>query len=376
MLLSPFSIRHVEMPNRVVVSPMAQYSALDGLPGPHHSVHYGSLAKGGAGMVMVESTGVSAHGRITNGCLGMYTDEQRDAFKPIVNYMHECGTMAAIQLGHGGRKASMQRPWEGNGPMTEANVANGDKRWQPVGASALPLDDGWPTPTQMDQATLRQTADDFAKAARRSLDAGFDIIEVHMAHGYLLQSFLSPLSNKRTDAYGGSRENMMRFPLEVVAAVREEIGTEVPLFARISCIDAIDGGWEIHDSVAFAHALKTQGVDVVDCSSGGNSPKGATNSNLKRGPGFQVPFAETIRRETGIMTQAVGLIRNIAQAQEILDKGQADLIAIGRDFLYNPLWLLHQVHQANQDPDFENWPTPYAWWLEKWDKGIKSTRNT
>ena len=376
MLLEPLSIRGVTLPNRVVVSPMAQYSATNGMPMPYHAVHYGTLARGGAGMVMVEATGVSARGRITNGCLGLYNNQQRDAFQPIVEQMKQCGTVPAIQLGHGGRKASMQRPWEGNGPMTDDNVRNGDQRWQPMAPSAQPLSDGWLVPDEMTSEDMAQTASDWAAAARRALDAGFEVIEVHMAHGYLLHSFLSPLSNFRRDAYGGSLENRMRFPLQVVGAVREAIGEMVPLFVRISSIDAIDGGWQIEDSVAFAHELKSAGVDVVDCSSGGNTPKGATNANLKRGPGFQVPFAEQIRRDTGIKTQAVGLIRNLAQAQEILDNGRADLIAIGRDYLYDPFWLLRQVHQADLDPDFTRWPTPYAWWLEKWDKGIKSTRNT
>jgi len=373
MLLSPFKIRDTELRNRVVVSPMAQYSAVDGVAQPFHMVHYGSYAKGGAGMVMVEATGVTDQGRITNGCLGLYNDAQRDAFKPITQFMREYGVVPAIQLGHGGRKASMQRPWHGNAVITEQDIARGDKRWDIVAPSALPLDEGWPVPKEMDQNDLDATAAAWADASLRALDAGFEVIEIHMAHGYLLQTFLSPLSNKRTDAYGGSREGRMKFPLQVVDAVRAAIGEKVPLFARISSIDAIDDGWEIEDSIAFAAELKKHGVDVVDCSSGGNSPRGATNSNLKRGPGFQVPFAEAIRKETGIMTQAVGLIRDLQFAQDILDQGRADLIAVGRDYLYNPFWLLHQMHQAEMDPDFKHWPDPYGWWLEKWDKGIKAT---
>lgn len=373
MLLSPFKIRGTELRNRVVVSPMAQYSAIDGVAQPFHMVHYGSYAKGGAGMVMVEATGVTDQGRITNGCLGLYNDAQRDAFKPITQFMRDYGVVPAIQLGHGGRKGGMQRPWHGNAVITEEDVARGDKRWDIIAPSALALDDGWPIPKAMDQQDLDDTAAAWASAALRALDAGFEVIEIHMAHGYLLQTFLSPLSNHRTDAYGGSREGRMKFPLQVVDAVRAAIGENVPLFARISSIDAIDGGWEIEDSIAFAAELKKHGVDVVDCSSGGNSPRGATNSNLKRSPGYQVPFAEAIRKETGIMTQAVGLIRDLQFAQDILDQGRADLIAVGREYLYNPFWLLHEMHKAEADPDFAQWPAPYGWWLEKWDKGIKAT---
>ena len=224
----------------------------------------------------------------------------------------------------------------------------------------------------MDDADLDRTKADFAQAAARAADAGFEILEIHMAHGYLLQSFLSPLSNQRNDAYGGDRAGRMRFPLDVTEAVRAAWPDDKPLFVRISSVDGIDGGWEIEDSVALAHALKARGVDVVDCSSGGNSPKGATNANLKRGPGFQVPFAQRIREEVGIQTMAVGLIRTPQFAEEVLTGARADLIAVGRQALADPFWPLHAAQYFDIDPDFTKWPQQYAWWLEKWDKGLRA----
>ncbi|MCP5266104.1 MAG: NADH:flavin oxidoreductase/NADH oxidase [Burkholderiaceae bacterium] len=373
-LFSPHRIRGLELPNRVVVPPMAQYSAIDGIANAHHLVHYGKFAMGGAGTVFLEATGVTRAGRITNGCLGLWSDAHRDAMRPIVDFLKANGTIPAIQLGHGGRKASMQRPWHGNGPLTDTDLARGDECWPIIAPSALPLDDGWLEPRAMDARDLQETGDAFADAARRAVEAGFEIVEIHMAHGYLLQTFLSPLSNRRSDAYGGDRDGRMRFPLEVAARVRAAIPDAMPLFVRISSIDGIDGGWTLDDSVVLARELKARGVDVIDCSSGGNSPKGATNTNLRRGPGFQVPFADRIRNEADIQTMAVGLIRDAGHAEEILRAGQADLIAVGRQHLFDPFWTLHQAHDEDRDPDFTEWPQAYGWWLEKWDKGIKASR--
>lgn len=372
LLFTPFKLRDLTLPNRIVVPPMAQYSAVNGVANDFHLVHYGKFALGGAGTVFIEATGVNDEGRITNGCLGLWNDEQQRAFEPIVRMLKSHNTIPAIQIGHGGRKAGMQRPWFGNGPLNAQDLARGEKQWVPLGPSAVPLSDGWPVPKQMDAADLARTRDDFAAAARRAMQAGFEIVEIHMAHGYLLHSFLSPLSNFRQDAYGGDLQDRMRFPLEVTEAVRAALPAGTPLFVRISCEDGIDGGWTMDDSVVLARELRARGVDVIDCSSGGNTPKGATNSNLHRAPGYQVPFATRIRGEAGIMTEGVGLIRDPDHAEKLLQDHAADLIGIGRQFLFDPFWGLHASHHFGIDPDFTSWPHQYAWWLEKWDKGIKT----
>ncbi|NQW08855.1 MAG: NADH:flavin oxidoreductase/NADH oxidase [Alphaproteobacteria bacterium] len=371
-LFTPLTIKSTTLSNRVVISPMDQYSAVDGVVNDYHLVHYGKFAMGGAGVVFVEATGVSEVGRITNGCPGLYTDEQVAAFRPLTAFIKQQRSIPAIQIGHGGRKASTQRPWEGGGPVSPDEIAKGDRIWTPLGPSDQALAEGWLTPKMMDSADLQRTKADFAQAAARAADAGFEIVEIHMAHGYLLQSFLSPLSNRRNDGYGGDRAGRMRFPLEVTEAVRAAWPDDKPLFVRISSVDGIDGGWELEDSVALAHELKARGVDVIDCSSGGNSPKGATNANLKRGPGFQVPFAQRIREEVGIKTMAVGLIRTPQFAEEVLADGRADLIAVGRQALVDPFWPLHAAQYFDIDPDFTKWPQQYAWWLEKWDKGLRA----
>jgi len=372
LLFTPIAIRSVTLPNRIVVPPMATYSAIDGIAGEFHLVHYAKFAMGGAGLVFVEATGVTREGRITNGCVGLWSDAHRDALAPIARVLKTHGAVPGIQIGHGGRKASMQRPWHGNGPLTDTDLARGDQRWQPLGPSAVALSEGWLVPKAMDADDLARTRDGFAQAAVRALAAGFEVIEIHMAHGYLLHSFLSPLSNVRGDAYGGSLEGRMRFPLEVVDAVRAAIPRDTPLFVRISSEDGIDGGWTLDDSVVFAGRLRERGVDVVDCSSGGNTPKGATNANLQRAPGYQVPFATRIRGEARVMTEGVGLIRDPDFAEQILREQRADLIGVGRQFLFDPFWGLHAAHHFGIDPDFQRWPVPYAWWLEKWDKGIKA----
>ncbi len=350
LLFTPTTIRSVTLPNRIVVPPMATYSAKEGIASDFHLVHYGKFAFGGAGTVFVEATGVTREGRITNGCLGLWSDEHMKAMKPIARMLKQQGSVPAIQIGHGGRKASMQRPWFGNGPLDDADLARGEERWQPLGASPLPLSEGWLTPKEMDQSDLKRTRQAFADAAGRALEAGFEMVEIHMAHGYLLQSFLSPLSNFRKDGYGTTLEGRMRYPLEVVEAVRAALPKETPLWVRISSEDGIDGGWTMDDSVTFAKELLPRGVDVVDCSSGGNTPKGATNSNLQRAPGYQVPFATRIRKEAKIMSEGVGLIRDPRHAEQLLQEGAADLIGIGRQFLFDPFWGLHAAHSFGHRP--------------------------
>lgn len=376
LLFTPLSLRDIELPNRIAVPPMAQYLADDGFPVDHHLVNYGKFAQGGAGLVFVEATAVIREGRITNGCLGIWDDAHAEAFKPITRFLKENGSVAGLQIAHGGRKGSVQRPWHGNGPLNATDLARGDQQWPVIGPSAAPLAEGWLTPKQAtasDRALLR---DAFAAAAARGLRAGFEIIEIHMAHGYLLHSFLSPLSNLRSDQYGGSREGRMRFPLEVAAAVRAAVPASKPVFVRIAAVDGIDGGWTLDDSVAFAHELKRIGIDVIDCSSGGNSPRGATNANLQRAPGYQAPFAARIRKETGIQTMAVGLIREPQLAEQLLKDKSADIIAVGRQFLYDPFWARHAAQHFGLTGDFEDWPASYGWWLEKWEKGLRASGAT
>ncbi len=370
MLFENLKIRNVNLKNRVVVSPMCQYSAKDGYIQTHHKTHYGQLAMGGAGLIFLEATGVTAQGRITNGCLGIWDDKQIDGLREITQSIKILGSSPAIQLGHAGQKASMQRPWHGNGPQTTIDADRGDIIWEPIAPMDRSLDEGWLKPKKMERKELDEVRDAFVKASERSIEAGFDVIEIHMAHGYLLHSFLSPLSNSRNDEYGGSIENRMRFPLEVVNKVRETIGEDVPLFVRISAEDGLDGGWSIEDSVKFCHILKEQGVDVVDCSSGGNSSKGATASGQKRKSGFQVPFAAKIKKEVGIRTQAVGLIRTYDFANSILQEEKADLIALGRQHLFNPFWTNQAREIANQNKDFKEWPHQYRWWLSKWKSAL------
>lgn len=372
LLFTPLTIRGIELPNRIAVSPMAMYMAQNGYPVPFHHVHYGKFAMGGAGLVYVEEAAVTRTGRITNGCLGLWEDGQGEALAPIAAFIASQGSVPAIQINHGGRKASAQRAWEGNAVLTAQNIANGDEMWQPLGPSDNPFSEGWPVPKPFDRSDMDTVRDAFVAAAKRALKAGFQIIELHMAHGYLLQSFLSPIANKRADEYGGSLENRMRFPLEIARAVRAALPDDVPLFARISSVDWIDGGWDLDDSVVLARALKATGVDLVDCSSGGNLPKGATNSNLARSPGYQAPFARRLREEAGVATQAVGLIRTPQLAEQFLRDGFADIIAIGRQMLYDPFWAHHAAETLGQTGGFETWPRPYAWWLDKWSAGLRA----
>lgn len=372
LLFQPLKLRGTTLRNRIVVSPMAMYCADDGHATPFHLQHYGKFAMGGAGMVFIEETAVTRTGRITNGCLGLWNDDQIDSLREIATAVRSHGSVPAIQISHGGRKGSAQRAWEGNGPLTAENIANGDETWVPLGPSDKPFGPGWQTPEALTRAGLDEIRDAFVATARRALTAGFAIIELHMAHGYLLQSFLSPLANIRTDAYGGSLENRMRFPLEVARAVRNAIPDDVPLFARISATDWIDGGWTIDDSVVLTRELVACGVDVVDCSSGGNLSGGATNSSLTRGPGYQVPFSDRVRSDTGVLTQAVGFIRTPQMAEQVLRDGKADLIAIGRQMLFNPFWAHHAAEELGETRHFAHWPRPYGWWLDKWATGLRS----
>ncbi len=367
LLFQPVELRGLRPRNRIVISPMCQYSAQDGHVSDWHLVHLGKFAQGGAGIVFVEATAVERRGRITHGDTGIWDDAHVAGLQRIAAFLKSQGAVPAIQLAHAGRKASMARPWNGNGPLTQADFDRGDKPWSIVAPTETPIDASWITPRAFREGDFQTVLNAYRHAARRALAAGFDIVEVHAAHGYLLHTFLSPLSNTRSDEYGGSLENRMRFPLQVASEVRAAWPAAKPLFVRLSSIDDVEGGWSIEDTVAFATRLKEAGVDVVDCSSGGilGSATAATRTLVQRVPGFQLPFSERVRKETGIKTMAVGLILTARQAEDALQAGRADLIAIGREALYDPNWPLHAAIALDADPDFAQWPQQYGWWLSR-----------
>jgi 2,4-dienoyl-CoA reductase-like NADH-dependent reductase (Old Yellow Enzyme family) len=325
--------------NRIIVSPMCQYSAEDGFANDWHLVHLGSFAIGGAALVISEATAVEARGRIAPQDLGIYRDEHIEFLSRITSFIKEQESIPGIQLAHAGRKASTYRPWSGRGEL-----APEDGRWQTIGPSAQRFSETYPLPHELSVEEIRQVVTSFQQAARRALQAGFEVIELHGAHGYLIHEFLSPLSNQRTDAYGGSLAKRMRFLLEVVDAIREVWPEHLPLFVRLSAIDWVEGGVTIQDTVKVAQELKKHGVDLVDTSSGGNA-----QAHIPLKPGYQVPFAEQIRREAGIPTAAVGLITDPQQANAIVQNGQADLVALARELLRNPHWPLAAAHALHQE---------------------------
>jgi 2,4-dienoyl-CoA reductase-like NADH-dependent reductase (Old Yellow Enzyme family) len=331
-------------------------------------VHAGRYALGGAGLVIVEATAVQPQGRITHGDLGLWDDAQVAPLARIAALLKQQGAAAGIQLAHAGRKASMQRPWHGNGPMDANDHARGEDPWSVMAPSALAVESGWLMPREMSGADIEVLKRDFRLAAERALRAGFQVLELHCAHGYLLHSFLSPITNQRKDAYGGDRAGRMRLPLEVATLLREAWPHTRPVFVRISSVDAVEHGWSIDDSVVYARELKSRGIDVVDCSSGGitTSPTAAA---VPREYGFQLPYAQAVREGAGITTMAVGLIVDPQQAEAALAAGQADLIAIGRQALEDPNWPAKalsalRAQQPTQDR-YTHWPDPYGWWLSR-----------
>ena len=332
-LFRPISFRSVTVKNRIMMSPMCQYSAEDGAPTDWHFAHLSARAVGGAGIVCTEVTHVEARGRITPRCLGLWNDAQRDKLARIVAFVASQGAVPGIQLGHAGRKASVAPPWEGGKPLRPDAGA-----WRTIAPSALPYAPDWPVPEAMDKAALDIVAGAYAQAARRAREAGFRLIEIHGAHGYLIHEFLSPLSNKRTDDYGGPLENRARHLMDCIDAVRSEWPAELPLFLRLSITDWVEDGWGPDDAVALARMIKARGdVDVIDCSSGGSDPR----QSIPVHPGYQVPLAERIRRESGMATAAVGLIHSPDMAEEIVANGRADLVVLGRTLLHDPYWPLH-----------------------------------
>ncbi|MEU2541193.1 NADH:flavin oxidoreductase/NADH oxidase [Streptomyces iakyrus] len=341
-LFEPFTLRELTIPNRVWMPPMCQYSAAPegpetGVPTDWHFAHYAARATGGTGLIIVEATAVSPQGRISPYDLGIWNDTQVAAFRRITRFLTAQGTVPAIQLAHAGRKASTDRPWKGGAP-----VGPDEHGWQPVAPSPLAFDDRHPVPDELTTGQIKDVVEQFAAAARRALAAGFEIAEIHGAHGYLINEFLSPHSNHRTDAYGGSYENRTRFALEVVDAVREVWPDDKPLFFRVSATEWLeDGGWTADDTVRFAADLRAHGIDLLDVSTGGN----ASGVRIPTTPGYQVPFAARVRNETSLPVAAVGLITDVEQAEKILANGEADAVLLGRELLRNPSWARHAARE-------------------------------
>ena len=350
-LFSPLNLRNLTLDHRIAVSPMCEYSSTDGFANDWHFVHLGSRAIGGAALVIFEAAAVSPEGRITPGDLGIWSNDHVTGLKRIVDFLHEHGSKAGIQVAHAGRKASMSVPWE-----KERAILPSEGGWQPVAPSVIPFAENYGTPAELNKAGIEKIIANFVSATRRALEAGFDVLEIHAAHGYLLHEFLSPLTNHRTDEYGGSFENRVRLPLEVVHAVRETWPINKPLFVRISATDwapeSLGPSWDLAQSVEFAKLLKAKSVDLIDVSTGGNTP----HQQIPVGPGYQVHHAATIRREAKVPTAAVGMITEPAQADQIIRTGQADLVLLARELLRNPYWPLHAAESLRHEIQ---WPKQY-----------------
>ena len=372
LLFQPIKIRDVTLKNRVVVAPMHQYAAVKGYPTDWHLMNAGRFAAGGAGLVFIESTKVERRGCGTAGDMGLWDDSYTEHFRRLADFIRSQNSVPAIQLGHSGRKARRFRPWEGGAPLTEegaikAGVDDWDD-WELVAPSAIGSSETEPIPRALSFGEIQKTIENWSEAARRANEAGFEVLEIHAAHGYLLHQFLSPKANLRTDEYGGSESKRMRLPFEIAEAVRANWPEDKPLFIRLSVED--DAGWGPDESVRFSKLVRAKGVDVIDCSSGGmrGSPV------LSAGPvgyGYQVPYAEKIRKETDLMSMAVGLIVHAEQAEEILQSGRADLIAIAREFLHNPNWALDAALKLGVEDAFKVTPPAYDYWLEKRSSSVK-----
>ena len=375
LLLTPIALRGVTARNRIVVSPMSQYLAVDGAPTDWHLVHLGKFAMGGAGIVFVEETTVEERARKTYHCPGIYTDAQVKAWRRITDFLRGQGALSAIQLGHAGRKVATKAPWGGFAPLSDADAGHGEPPWQGIAPSPIAFKPGAMVPREMDRDDIAQVIASHAEASVRSLDAGFDICEIHGAHGYIIQQFLSPITNKRRDAYGGDLAGRMRFALELIEAVRARWPADRPLFFRASCVDGKGGAWELEDTIALARELKARGVDVIDCSSGGIEGP-LTLSVVPRVPGYHVPFADRIRREAGIATMAVGLITEASQAEAYLREGRCDLVALAREMMWDPNWPVHAAAALGAADPLALLPPTYAWWLRRRDEVRKISRES
>ena len=363
-LFAPVNLRDVKLRNRIMISPMCQYSAdRSGYVSDWHLAHYGRFAMGGTGLVMIEASAVTPEGRITYGDVGIWDDAHVPGLSRIATFIESQGVVAGIQISHAGRKASRQRPWHGDGPLGLVDSKErGEPAWPIVGPTDIPAGADFAEPAALSEEDIARHISAWANAAARARDAGFRMLEIHGAHGYLIHSFLSPLSNTRTDGYGGGIERRMRLALEITRAVRAQWPEHMPLSFRVSSIDAAHDGWSLDDSVTLARALKTLGVDIIDCSSGGI---GGDYSVIPRGPGFQVQFAEHIRRETSIPTIAVGRIVDAEQAETIIRNGKADFVAIGREALRNPNWTLHAAMILDPENGRAQWPDQIRWTLPR-----------
>ncbi|RVT81516.1 NADH:flavin oxidoreductase/NADH oxidase [Rhodobacteraceae bacterium CCMM004] len=358
-LFTPFSLRGVTFPNRIVLAPMCQYQADDGAPNDWHVTHHGRYASSGIGGAIAEATGVTAEGRISPGCTGIYRDDHVAGWKRVTDLYRRQGIPSFLQIGHAGPKASTKRPWDGAGPLDDGSD---EPPWQTVAPSAVPAREGWHTPRALDQSEMPGIAAAFAEGAKRALAAGFDGVEIHGAHGYLLHSFMSPWSNRRTDLYGGDLAGRMRLPIEVARAVRAAVPEGTPVLYRASCVDSAGGSLTLDDTVALAAELRAVGVDLMDCS-GGGIPTGQRLAAQKPEPGFQVPYAERIRHETGLPTMAVGMITDPAHANAIVAEGRADLISMARQFLREPAWPYRAAQELGMEDPASILPKLYAFYL-------------
>lgn len=367
-LFSPVTLRAVTFPNRLVVSPMSQYRSRDGYTNPWHLVHLGRFALGGAGTVFCEATAVEERGRRTPGDLGLWSDAHIPGLREITDFIRAEGSIPGIQLAHAGRKASERRPWHGETPVTQEDVdLRGEAPWEAIAPSPIPYADGWPVPREMSRDDIQDVIAAFGEAARRADEAGFEMIEVYAAHGFLLHQFYSLLANQRTDEYGGSFENRIRILTQVADAIRANWPETKPLSFRLSATDWIDGGWEKEDTVRLSQILKNHGVDMIDCSSGGiggrERPRRMTIEQ-----GFQIPFAKEVRAQTGLPTTGVGFIWDAAKANQMIEDGDVDFVALARELLTDPNWPLHAAKELGLDPDYDLWKPEFGWWLDKRDK--------
>ena len=376
-LFSKLKIRGVEFPNRLVLSPLCMYSAKDGIANEWHFSHLSTFARARIGCIFAEATAVREEGKITPYCLGLWNENQKNAFKPIVNFIKKMGSVPAFQLAHAGRKASAKEPWKGGLPLDKEDEKKGIYAWKTVAPSSIALAEGWQVPKALEKEEIDDLVLSYVKSAKLAIEAGFQVLEIHAAHGYLLHSFLSPISNKRNDEYGGTLEERAKILKDIAVEIRNNISDTVPLFCRISAVDGQKNGWELNDSISLSKILAEVGIDVIDCSSGGiaGRPRFAANddgsllkSNLDRGLGFQVPYSNEIKKNTTIKTMAVGVIVDPEQAENILIEEKADLIAMGRELMYNPFWLLHAGQVLGVDPNYNLWPEQYRWGVNRRSK--------
>ena len=374
LLFTPMTLGAITLRNRVVVSPMCQYaSEHNGGPNDYHLVHLGQFAMGGAGLIFCEETAVEHRGKKSYHCAGIYDDKHLAAYRRINNFLRVHGAVPAIQLGHGGRKGSGRPPWDGYRQLTPDDALNGEAPWQTVSASDIPASAKDPAPHSLSLAEIQVCIVNWREAALRAAEAGYDVVEIHAAHGYLIHQFLSPLANKRVDAYGGDLKGRMRFCLEIIDAIRAVWPKDKPVFLRVSAVDGSGDAWTLDDTVALAHEAKARGIEVFTPSSGGIGGAGSATV-VPRRPGYHVPLSTRVRKDAAIKTIAVGLITGAHQAEQILQDGAADLIGIAREFLWNPYWSVHAARELGVANYHDLLPRTYGWWLKRRDEILEVTR--